>query len=177
MKKFLTLWLSLLLVLSISLIAHAQTVTLEEVEDDVVTDPSPVEIVLTPEEPTVGTTTELNMTFKDPATGVLYDRALVVLQIDHGEMGVPIFKTTFHSLHGNIVFDYGFMDAGTYRLEARVSPTEFTVNTFAPFIHETLITVGEGPSSTGALVKLIILVGFMLLFGHLAARRQSRKSK
>lgn len=150
----------------------AQTVALEKaVSDTAVNAPSPVDIVFSPEAPVFGTTNRINLTLKDPVTGVLYDRALVSVKLESLELSRPVFGTTFHSLNGNIVFDYGFTDSGQYRLMLDVASTEFTVNTFTPFSKEILITVADGPFIAGAIVKYIFLFALLFVIGFLFGPR------
>lgn len=133
--------------------------------------PSPVDIVFSPEEPIFGTTNRINLTLKDPATGVLYDRALIAVKLESIDLERPVFGTTFHSLNGNVVFDYGFMREGSYRLTLTSSPTEFTVNTFAPFSKEILITVDDGSFAPGVVVKYTFLFALVFAIGFLFGPR------
>lgn len=152
--------------------AFAQTVTLEKAASDaIVNAPSPVDIVFSPEDPVFGTTNRINLTLKDPLTGVLYDRALISMKLESIEFERPVFATTFHSLNGNVVFDHGFMMSGQYRLMLDVAPTEFTVNTFAPFTKEILITVADGPFLFAAIAKYAFLFALLFVIGFAAGPR------
>lgn len=152
--------------------ASAQTVTLEKAASDaIVNAPSPVDIVFSPEDPIFGTTNRINLTLKDPATGVLYDRALISMKLESVGLARPVFAATFHSLNGNLVFDHGFIESGQYRLMLDVAPTEFTVNTFSPFTKEILITVADGPFVPAVTAKYVFLFALLFVIGFAAGPR------
>lgn len=142
-----------------------------------VTEKSPVNLSLTPEKLIIGTTVNFNMTFKDPDTGVLYDRAQIAVKIFNADLNQPVFSTNFYSLNGNIVFDYGFTEEGNYKLILNASPTEFSVQQFKAFTKELPLTVLKAPILIWIYVKFLFALILMFIFGAFASRQIFRRKK
>lgn len=138
---------------------------------------SSVNLSLTPEKLTVGTTVNFNMTFKDPDTGVLYDRAQIAVKIFNADLNQPVFSTSFYSLNGNVVFDYGFTEEGNYKLILDASPTEFSVQQFQAFTKELPLTVLKAPISIWIYIKFLFALVLMFIFGVFASRQIFRRKK